>query len=535
MKKSSIVGGVAAGFAAWVCLSASAEVKLISMVGADPAATVKRFRELTDARIAEIRATPNLTVPAGCDVYYLAKAGDDAQDGRTPATAWATVERLNRATDIRPGSFVLFERGRTWRTPLDVPGHPADKPFSGYAGGLKGLKGVTYSAYGIGPKPRLIASPFNGADPARWQATDTPNVWSCPLGRTDVGLVVFDEGAAHAIKILPVYHKDGRTTAQYTGRPFTDYRSLDSDLHFYHDYATNGIGRGTGLLYLYSKENPGKRFKSIEFGLRHNIITAHGQAGTTFDNLCLMYGGAHGIHQGGSKNLLVKNCEFGWIGGGIQGEGLFGRAWGVRYGNAVEVGGCDGYTVTNCYVYQIYDAGVTHQADAVSRFSGKENILFQKGIRYVGNVFEKCNYSIEYFLSRCPTNNPSRMEDFVIADNLMWDAGTGLCEQRPDRRQDAHIKSWVASNRAMGYTIRNNLFAGAHMQLIEICASLTNPDGSASIPCLDENVFVGTPATRLGAVEQLSSAAARPTYVPLDDKTEAYLNAYGCGNRVIVR
>jgi hypothetical protein len=52
---------------------------------------------------------------------------------------------------------------------------------------------------------------------------------------------------------------------------------------------------------------------------------------------------------------------------------------------------------------------------------------------------------------------------------------------------------------------------------------------------LDENVFVGTPATRLGAVEQLSSAAARPTYVPLDDKTEAYLNARGSGNRVIVQ
>jgi len=232
MKKAIIVGGAAAGFAVWVCLSASAEVNLTAMVGPDPAATVKRFRELTDARIAEIRATPNLKVPTGCDVYYLSKAGDDAQDGRTPATAWRTVERLNRATDILPGSFVLFERGGTWRTSLDVPGHPADKPFVGYAGGLKGLKGVTYSAYGAGPKPRLIASPFNGADPARWRATDAPNIWSCPLGRTDVGLVVFDEGAAHAVKILPVYHKDGRTTAQFTGRLFKDFRNLDTDLHF---------------------------------------------------------------------------------------------------------------------------------------------------------------------------------------------------------------------------------------------------------------------------------------------------------------
>ncbi|HRR35276.1 MAG TPA: hypothetical protein P5026_14340, partial [Kiritimatiellia bacterium] len=146
-----------------------------------------------------------------------------------------------------------------------------------------------------------------------------------------------------------------------------------------------------------------------------------------------------------------------------------------------------------------------------------------------------CNYSIEYFLSRCPTNNPSRMEDFVIADNLMWDAGTGLCEQRPDRSQDAHIKSWDASNRATGFVIRNNLFAGAHSQLVEICADLTNPDGSASMPRLDGNVFVGSPAIRLGAVEQLPSAAARPAYVPLDDKAEDYLNARGGGNRVIVR
>jgi len=143
MKKSIVVGGAAAGFAAWVCLSASAEVSLSSMVGPDPAATVKRFREMTDARIAEIRATPNVKVPVGCDVYYLSTAGDDAKDGRTLATAWQTVPRLNRATDIRPGSFVLFERGGTWRTSLDLPGQPADKPFVGYAGGLKGLKGVT--------------------------------------------------------------------------------------------------------------------------------------------------------------------------------------------------------------------------------------------------------------------------------------------------------------------------------------------------------------------------------------------------------
>lgn len=56
---------------------------------------------------------------------------------------------------------------------------------------------------------------------------------------------------------------------------------------------------------------------------------------------------------------------------------------------------------------------------------------------------------------------PSRKEDYVIAGNLMWDAGTGFCEQRPDRDQDAHIKSCARSNRAAGHVVRNNLFAGA--------------------------------------------------------------------------
>jgi len=487
----------------------------------DCAAAARRYRAGTDARIAAIRATPNMSVPPGIDVYYLSADGDDAKDGRTPGTAWRTIRRLNREWGrIKPGSCVLFRRGDTWRA-------------ASLADRLKGSAGVTYSAYGTGAKPRLTASPFNGADPARWRKTDAPGIWACQLERTDVGLVVFDEGKAHGIKILPVYHKDGTTTAQYTGRPFKDYRDLDADLHFYHDYSTNGIGKGTGMLYLHSRENPGRRFSSIEFGQSRHVISSRTEPGITFDNLCVMYGGAHGIWQYAATNMVVRNCEIGWIGGGIQGERLFGRRWAVRWGNGVEVGFCDGYTVTNCYLYQIYDAAVTHQGDAISRFNGKEKVLSQRRIRYVDNVIEKCNYSIEYFIGHCPDGNPSRMEDYLIAGNMMWDAGSGLCEQRPDRNQDAHIKSWEHENRATGYVIRNNLFAGAHMQMIQICSQLRNPDGSDSMPRLEGNVFLGR-AKRLGAVEQLPCPRTHATYMPLDSRAEAYLNRLGSANRVIL-
>ena len=127
---------------------------------------------------------------------------------------------------------------------------------------------------------------------------------------------------------------------------------------------------------------------------------------------------------GGSKNLLVKNCEFGWIGGGIQGEGLFGRAWGVRYGNAVEVGGCDGYTVTNCYVPDLRRGchASSRRRVALQR-QGK--ILSRRASVMWGTCSRNAITRLSIFLSRCP-EQPRRMEDFVIADNLMWDAGTGL-------------------------------------------------------------------------------------------------------------
>jgi hypothetical protein len=64
------------------------------------------------------------------------------------------------------------------------------------------------------------------------------------------------------------------------------------------------------------------------------------------------------------------------------------------YGNAVEVyGGCDGFRVENCWIYQIYDTGITHQ------FAGG-TACKQENIRYYGNLVEYCFWSIEFY------NNP---------------------------------------------------------------------------------------------------------------------------------
>ena len=113
-----------------------------------PDESLSRLDGLFARRIAEIRATPGMDVPDGAPRRYLSPRGDDAADGLTPSTAWRTTERLN-AEKLAPGSFVLFERGGVYR------------------GGVKARAGVTYTACGVGEKPRVYASPWNGADPAK--------------------------------------------------------------------------------------------------------------------------------------------------------------------------------------------------------------------------------------------------------------------------------------------------------------------------------------------------------------------------------
>lgn len=491
--------------AAWTASAACPESNTASCAAQR---TLDELRTQADARIAEIRATPNRAVPDGAPTYYLSeRTGRDDADGRTPATAWRTAARLAREK-VAPGSYVLFERGGVYR------------------GTVKVAPGVTYTAYGTGPKPCIYGSPEDGAVPAKWTRTENPNVWAYDIGHRDVGTLVFDGGARHATKIvIRTDKKTGARFNKFTGRPFNSYRDLDGDLHFWHDY----YEKGTGKVYLYSAQNPGERFRSIEFNVKCHGFAVGGAGGVTIDNVTVKYVGVHGIGAGTCRDLTVSNCEFGWIGGSIQAEAIFGRDYPTRLGNAVEIyGGCENYTVTNCYAWQVYDAGVTQQYNIPEKAGAKR--CDQKNVLYAHNVFEKCNYSVEYFLT-APKGNGSRMENFVVEDNLMFDAGIGFCEQRPDRNEGAHIKSWShnARNRAKNYVIRRNAFCSSGDMLVQICSRLKNEDGSSSMPTMTDNVFIGRAGQQFGTISETTNA--RETYGPA---TQAYVDRFGTGNRCLI-
>ena len=79
--------------------------------------------------------------------------------------AWANLSNpklLPWSNFLKPGDGVLFERGGLWR------------------GELVCATGVTYSAYGEGPKPKIISSPESGVGADKWQIwydNDGVKIW----------------------------------------------------------------------------------------------------------------------------------------------------------------------------------------------------------------------------------------------------------------------------------------------------------------------------------------------------------------------
>ena len=419
--------------------------------------TLKQIDRRAERLKRKILNSPTEVKPSGV-IYYLSADGDDTNDGLSPQTPLRSIAKLN-TLELKPSDGVLFRRGDVWR------------------GKITTRKGVTYSAYGRGEKPRIYGSPCDAAVEGEWIATATPNVYMYSLELSDdVGTLVFNGGEQNAIKILKVYHADGTTTNVYTGEPFAGGCDLKRDLDFFHDY------RDGKRLYLCSTEgNPSERFESIELLTRGNIINATDNV--HIDNLCIMYGGSHGIGSGTTKSLRVTNCEIGWIGGSMLLPAPPEGGRDARYGNGIEIyGGCDEFVVDNCYIYQCYDAGITNQnQDDVS-----DSSRTMRNVSFTNNLVERCEMSIEYYLGAQMKPTEGIIENFLIEGNILRLAGYGWGDQHPEPAWAAHIKSWwMHQNEAYNFTIRRNIFDRSDANVINIVAA-----DAERLPQMEENTYV---------------------------------------------
>ncbi len=377
--------------------------------------------------------------------YISAFSGYDGNTGKAKNQAWETAYAIDQNADkIKAGDAVLFEREGVYR------------------GNFRTKSGVFYGAYGNGYKPCLYGSDRSFTREFDWREIEE-NLWICTHKFTsDIGVVVFNHGDLVGFK---------RNSKEDLKRPGDFW--CDPEDNF--------------KLYVYLDEEPWS-YPSVEVGQRRYIIGIYDNSeNVIIDNLCIRYTGSHAIAGADCpKNITVKNCEIGFIGGSyIATTNL---APYTRFGNAIEFyGECENILVENNWLYQIYDSGVTHQ--------GGGNYL-AKNITIRNNLIEYCGMgSIEYWLWYDKENG-----GFCSAENVLYENNimrfAGYCwggDQRPDK-VSAHILSNGPNyNHIKNYVIRGNIFDQSTQDLIEI----TSLDGM--YPKLEGNTYIQKEGLRLGS------------------------------------
>ncbi len=421
-------------------------------------ATKEQFDEvlaLATKRKNEILNSESNYSTSGTVFYFDAENGRDDNDGLTPERAKRSLEAIE-FLPAKPGDTVLFKRGQV---------------FNGCM--RPGSFGITFSSYGEGKKP-LLCNCIDASNPKCWTPTDAKNVWMftpmIPYVK-DVGAVVINGGQLWGIKICEntvtgercdMYRANGRRGENvphglldvWNGRqfvhrecaPFKSYKDIKGDLEFFHKY--NGYER----LFLNCPDgNPGEVFDTVHFTLRHAAVSGN-CTDCIFDNLSFKYAN-FGMGISGSNNLIIRNCEFGWIGGSAQSPEGHARkdpnvAYGsdvTRLGNGIEIwGDCDGFTIENCYFEQVYDAAVTVQ---YSRPTADRDYAM-KNIRWVNNVFDACHYCFELWLSlKDPNGFKRELKNVDISGNICLNNGYGWAHQRPDPGYTFYYGSgWAAGD-----------------------------------------------------------------------------------------
>ncbi len=323
-----------------------------------------------------------------CRVYYISANGNDANDGRTEATAWKTAENLAElCSDFENGKlkngkffkqkverlYILFERGGLYRGRFELKSN------------------ISYGAYGSGAKPVFYTGKYDLADEKLWHKTSIENIWAVAVGDVeDIGNIIFNNGEKCAFKLLG------------------GYAALQCDFEFFHN-------KDNKMLYLYyGGGNPAKAFHSIELAYGHGMNGDLNVKNVVIENFCVKNAGLHGIcFRGGSDNIVIRGCEIGYIGGSLS-PGGYGRL-----GNGVEfVNTYSNNTVDNCWIYQCYDTGYSFQNCSQNRTVGKE--LLEKNMVLTNSLIEYCTMNVEIF-----TSPVAKVEDVTMSDNILRFGGCG--------------------------------------------------------------------------------------------------------------
>ena len=362
------------------------------------------------------------TLPCGGTAYYISNSGSDVNDGKTPETAWASLQMINQAS-FQPGDVIYLERGGLWRGLVTLP------------------DGVSLSAYGSGAKPRIYGSTENGSGAGKWslfyESDDGKKIWVYYRTTTECGGIVLGDSATIAQKVYSWYDGSAFYFTEDRTVPFDILTALKQDLSFYCDWKPEQtelpINSGPPIrdvftLYLRCDNgNPGELYSSVEFisqpvSDEQDAIINVGE-GCVLDNLCMMYfSSGIEIVSGG---VTIQNCEIAFGGGFpieyimpeqengacvfVQGEGVF-----FAGSNVV---------IQNNYIHDIDGYGINFEV--CRSYEETAPLLPFMDNDISGNLIARCSVPVQVAMNLQETRNADVFGDMSIRDNYLTDAGCG--------------------------------------------------------------------------------------------------------------
>jgi len=398
--------------------------------------------------------------------YYISNSGNDKNDGKSPDSAWATLENVNGPNSkLAAGDAVFFERGGRWYA------HNITPRFDN----------ITYSAYGEGAKPVISGSEPNMADNKKWtlykEGSNGVKIWVYYRKVSDVSGILFHNNTSWADKAFASW--DGTNFVSEDGGKLDVSELLDHDMMFFsaidltgHVVNTYVEDNCTGPLYLRcDKGNPGDIYDNIDMIPRGANFDIESNGGT-IDNISILYASL-GVNCGTNNSpakpgTLVQNCEFGWCGGNVTSyNSMDGGNKTLQHpfmsGAALLMWGCN-HSAINNYFHDC-DNKVFNIVILEKETVPTENITMRGNILdHNGAALHLCYYTEDKFPDYT-------MKNICFEDNDVLYTGYGWFTKKQltkysDRGTLCVFDTSYCHNRSSNVNISNNLFYIAQQDII---------------------------------------------------------------------
>lgn len=397
-----------------------------------PKSAVRKYEALADARRAKILSSPteivhsDVYIPGetytGTAYYVSSSEGNDDNSGTSPDSPWKTVWKLT-VTDFQPGDAIFFKRGDLWRACLE-----------------SNSTGITYSAYGEGPKPVFTPSEESGVGAEKWElwyeGDDGRRIWKfyrdmLPVGGIYLGGTSFAATRAYAYWTgedfvdVDITYDPGIVPGDHTGwgivaggkqRP--EMSLEDYEFCCMAEPAEKNCFPVTieqpGPIYLRCDAgNPGELYDFVEFcGADWGVNV---KEDSVYDNLAIHFWSTFAFwgEEGRDDNVIVQNCEV-----------AYGRTNVIRY--AMEGPTTEGWFINdaiygvvrnaiirNNYAHDIDGSGIT--------FETGPNSGTLSGVNFtcIGNLCEYCGVGLQFN----DGNDLFSFDSMTITDNIVVNAG----------------------------------------------------------------------------------------------------------------